>query len=134
MENSKRNKQEMIDKRFLRNIYQYSFYFSMFAFLFCFKYFLAILSFVGGIFFSLLILKSIEVITNNVLQKETTHQKKHFNRLLFVKYFFILIFFYFLVKINYVHLMAFCFGIAIPYLIAFINAIIIVLVKRIKYA
>lgn len=134
MENSKKNKQEMIDKRFLRNIYKYSFYLSIFVFLFSFKYFFTILSFSGGILFSILVLKSIEVITNNALKKETAHQKKHFTKLLFIKYLFILIFFYFLVKINYVNLMAFCFGISIPYLIAFINAIIIVLVKRIKYA
>lgn len=124
----------MIDKTFLQDIYKWSFYFSLPVFLLSFKYFPLSVSLIGGMFFSLLILKIIEVITSSVLRKDKNSRKKHLIKLFLLKYLGVLIFFYFLTKINYVHLMAFCFGIAIPYLIAFVNAIIIVLVKRIKYA
>lgn len=123
----------MIDKTFLQNIYKWSFYFSILLFLLSFKYFWPIISLIGGIFFSLLILKIIEIIVSSVLRKDKNRRKKHLIKLFLLKYFGVLIFFYFLVKINYVHLALFAGGIALPYCVMFIWAVVVFL-RSARYA
>lgn len=128
----------MIDKKFIQNIYKYSLYLSLFVFLLFFKYFSLSISFISGILFFLLVLKSIEIIVSKTLKKDIKDiktRKKYFAKLFFLKYIIICVFFYFLVKVEYISPMFFCFGTFIPSLIIFISAVIVIFKKgHIKYA